>query len=76
MKKSVLILGFIFLGSFSFSKNYDTITSDIIFGNLLDENVQSSPKAIKCYNYVYDENGKIIGKVEVPCPDEIIIIKD
>ena len=25
---------------------------------------------------LYDENGKIIGKVEVPCPDEIIIIKD
>lgn len=44
--------------------------------NHKNEIVQSSPKKTKCYNYVYDENGKIIGKVEVPCPDLIIIIED
>ena len=36
--------------------------------NHKNEIVQSSQKRRRCYNYVYDENGKIIGKVEAPLP--------
>lgn len=76
MRKLTLLFGFLLFGSFTLSNVIDLETLNLNEVNHTNEIVQSSPKKTKCYNYVYDENGKIIGKVEVPCPDEIIIIKD
>jgi hypothetical protein len=41
-------------------------------GSIIKDVKSSKAVGAKCYNYVYDKYGNIIGKIEVACPDIIV----
>lgn len=41
-------------------------------GNVVKGSKTTKAVVAKCYNYVYDANGNVVGQVEVKCPDVVV----